>query len=158
MVFIIIKSPFVVLDESVYDDLKKRLTEDIVGRRLKLDMEISDDELVVIKDMADSKQITPSKMRFMINIFKNQQNNLMVLSALFRFDAVRVAFKRKWGIHYGLDKNSSQNMVVPFTAKDVAAKDGRFGHPDVAIYLTQLHYYYSGICSLKKCVLKARFE
>jgi hypothetical protein len=36
-------------------------------------------------------------------------------------------------------------MAVPFRAKDVAADRTEFGHPDVAIVLTQLSYYYSGL-------------
>ena len=34
-------------------------------------------------------------------------------------------------------------MAVPFRAKDVAADRTEFGHPDVALVLTQLSYYYS---------------
>lgn len=41
-------------------------------------------------------------------------------------------------------------MAIPFKAKDVAAEMTEFGHPDVAICLTQLSYYYSGNFSQKK--------
>ncbi|CAF2137162.1 unnamed protein product [Rotaria magnacalcarata] len=36
-------------------------------------------------------------------------------------------------------------MAVPFRAEDVAADNTEFGHPDVAIVLTQLSYYYCGL-------------
>ena len=36
-------------------------------------------------------------------------------------------------------------MAVPFRAKDIAAEYTEFGHPDVALILTQLSYYYSGL-------------
>ncbi|CAF2934843.1 unnamed protein product [Rotaria sp. Silwood2] len=36
-------------------------------------------------------------------------------------------------------------MVIPFRAKDVAADKTEFGHPDVALVLAQLSYYYSGL-------------
>ncbi|CAF5157470.1 unnamed protein product, partial [Rotaria sp. Silwood1] len=36
-------------------------------------------------------------------------------------------------------------MAVPFRAKDVAAENTEFGHPDVAIVLTQIAYYYKGL-------------
>ena len=36
-------------------------------------------------------------------------------------------------------------MAVPFRAKDVAADNTEFGHPDIAIGLTQLFYYYDGL-------------
>lgn len=36
-------------------------------------------------------------------------------------------------------------MVVPYRAKDVPALRAEFGHPDIAIGLTCLNYYYSGL-------------
>lgn len=36
-------------------------------------------------------------------------------------------------------------MAVPFRAKDVAAERAEFGHPDMAITLTLLSYYYTGL-------------
>jgi hypothetical protein len=36
-------------------------------------------------------------------------------------------------------------MAVPYRAKDVAADKTEFGHPDVALMLTTLHYYHKGL-------------
>lgn len=36
-------------------------------------------------------------------------------------------------------------MVVPYKAKDIPNPRADFGHPDVAIGLTCLNYYYSGL-------------
>ena len=36
-------------------------------------------------------------------------------------------------------------MAVPFRAKDVASDRTEFGHPDVALILTHLSYYFSGL-------------
>ena len=46
-------------------------------------------------------------------------------------------------VNYGVGKY--RKMAVPFRAKDVAADKTDFGHPDVALALTQLTYYYQGI-------------
>jgi hypothetical protein len=49
--------------------------------------------------------------------------------------------------------NFHRLMAVPFRAKDVATENTEFGHPDVAIVLTQVSYYYSGLndFQLKQC-------
>ena len=36
-------------------------------------------------------------------------------------------------------------MAVPFRGKDTPMERADFGHPDVAIVLTHLSYYYSGL-------------
>ncbi len=36
-------------------------------------------------------------------------------------------------------------MAVPFRAKDVSAERTEFGHPDIALFLTQLNYYNQGL-------------
>ena len=36
-------------------------------------------------------------------------------------------------------------QAVPFRAKDVPAERAQYAHPDIAILLTQLSYYYSGL-------------
>ena len=57
------------------------------------------------------------------------------------------ALKRRYRVNFGVNYNSKLDrlMAVPFRAKDVAADNTEFGHPDVAILLTQLSYYYSGL-------------
>ncbi|CAF4429303.1 unnamed protein product, partial [Rotaria magnacalcarata] len=40
-------------------------------------------------------------------------------------------------------------MAVPFRAKDVVVDRTEFGHPDVALVLTHLSYYYSGLSDLQ---------
>lgn len=51
-------------------------------------------------------------------------------------------------MNYGVAKVPThyyRRMAVPFRAKDVASDRIEFGHPDVAILLSQLSYYYSGL-------------
>lgn len=51
----------------------------------------------------------------------------------------------RWRVNYGVNPTGHRRMAVPFRAKDVAADRAEFGHPDVAIVLTLLSYYYSGL-------------
>ena len=72
---------------------------------------------------------------------------LLVLRGLLSSEVLFVAFKKRYRVNYGINQNRIFNrlMAVPFRAKDVAADRTEFGHPDVALVLTHLSYYYSGL-------------
>ncbi|KAH8991107.1 hypothetical protein EDB86DRAFT_3065229 [Lactarius hatsudake] len=55
-----------------------------------------------------------------------------------------VLMERRWRVDYGLDPRRTL-LAVPFLAKDVPSLRAEFGHPDVAIALTCLSYYYGGL-------------
>ncbi|KAI0290846.1 hypothetical protein B0F90DRAFT_1929161 [Multifurca ochricompacta] len=52
--------------------------------------------------------------------------------------------ERRWRVDYGLDPHRTL-LAVPYRAKDVPSLRAEFGHPDVAIALTCLSYYYRGL-------------
>ncbi|KAI9432020.1 hypothetical protein H4582DRAFT_2084141 [Lactarius indigo] len=52
--------------------------------------------------------------------------------------------ERRWRVDYGLDP-SRTFLAVPYRAKDVPSLRAEFGHPDVAVALTCLSYYYGGL-------------
>ncbi|KAI0296910.1 hypothetical protein B0F90DRAFT_1819762 [Multifurca ochricompacta] len=52
--------------------------------------------------------------------------------------------ERRWRVDYGLDPGRTP-LAVPYRAKDVPSLRAEFGHPDVAIALTCLSYYYGGL-------------
>ena len=55
--------------------------------------------------------------------------------------------QKRWRVNYGIDLNRDPKtrLAVPFRAKDDPAPRAEFSHPDVAIFLTCLSYYYSGL-------------
>lgn len=55
--------------------------------------------------------------------------------------------QKRWRVNYGVDSNREPKtkLAVPFRAKDDPAPRAEFSHPDVAIFLTCLSYYYSGL-------------
>ena len=55
---------------------------------------------------------------------------------------------RRWSVNYGLDLDRRLS-AVPFLAKGVPAPLADFGHLEVAIVLTCLAYYYSGMSSVQ---------
>ena len=71
----------------------------------------------------------------------------LIIRGLLASEVLFVALKRRYRVNFGVNPNSKFNrlMAVPFRAKDVAAENTEFGHPDVALILTHLSYYYSGL-------------
>ena len=52
--------------------------------------------------------------------------------------------ERRWRVDFGLAPQRTM-LAVPYRAKDVPAPRAEFGHPDVAVMLTCLSYYYQGL-------------
>lgn len=135
-----------ILDESVYVELKECLIEDFLKGDLKLFRETPTFIAKNIRRLLSDKEID-SKLFYntMSNFEPSEQNILLILSGLLRFEVLKLVMMRRYRVNYGVNENGHRKMAVPFRAKDVAAEMTEFGHPDVAICLTQLSYYYSGL-------------
>ena len=72
-------------------------------------------------------------------------SGLLLLRGLLAHGILEYALSAKqYRVDYGLDTSRSL-LAVPYRAKDVPAFRAEFGHPDVAIVLTCLSYYYEGL-------------
>ncbi|KAF8244797.1 hypothetical protein K440DRAFT_665544 [Wilcoxina mikolae CBS 423.85] len=70
---------------------------------------------------------------------------LFLLRGLFAHNIIFFILKEKrWKVDYGLDLRRTM-LAVPYRAKDSPAGRAEFSHPDVAITLTCLSYYYGGL-------------
>ena len=70
---------------------------------------------------------------------------LLLLRGLLATGILLFTFReRRWRVDYGLAPERTM-LAVPYRAKDVPAERAEFGHPDVAIILTCLSYYYGGL-------------
>ncbi|KIK92145.1 hypothetical protein PAXRUDRAFT_147949 [Paxillus rubicundulus Ve08.2h10] len=70
---------------------------------------------------------------------------LLLLRGLLASGILMFALKeRRWRVDYGLAPARTM-LAVPYRAKDIPAPKAEFGHPDVAIALTCLSYYYGGL-------------
>ncbi|KAG1837163.1 hypothetical protein DFJ58DRAFT_863227 [Suillus subalutaceus] len=70
---------------------------------------------------------------------------LLVLRGLLACGILVYALKeRRWRVDYGLAPNRTM-LAVPFRAKDMPSLRAEFGHPDVAVTLTCMSYYYAGL-------------
>ena len=73
------------------------------------------------------------------------RNGLHLLKGLFSGGVLRFALEQKrWRVNYGLDLSRTM-LAVPYHAKDNPAPRAEFSHPDAAIVLTCLSYYYGGL-------------
>jgi hypothetical protein len=70
---------------------------------------------------------------------------LLLLRGLLATGILLYAFReRRWRVDYGLAPMRTM-LAVPYRAKDVPSQRAEFGHPDIAIILTCLSYYYGGL-------------
>ncbi|UJR11109.1 hypothetical protein I4U23_015291 [Adineta vaga] len=71
----------------------------------------------------------------------------LVLRGLLSSEVLFICLKKRYRVNYGVNFNVNFHrlMAVPYRAKDVPADRTEFGHPDTALVLTQLSYYYSGL-------------
>ena len=72
------------------------------------------------------------------------QNILLVRGLIACKILLFVLHEKRWSVNYGLHPTRCLS-AVPYRAKDVPAPSAEFGHPDVAIALTCLSYYYTGL-------------
>ena len=78
---------------------------------------------------------------------------LFLLRGLFAYKILLFVLRdKRWSVNYGLHPTRCLS-AVPYRAKGVPAPSAEFGHPDVAIALTCLTYYYSGLSNpqIRKC-------
>jgi len=72
-------------------------------------------------------------------------STLLLLRGLLAHEILTFILKEKrWRVDYGLDFSRTL-LAVPYRAKDCPSLSSEFGHPEVAIALTCLSYYYSGL-------------
>ena len=72
-------------------------------------------------------------------------SGLLLLRGLLATGILLYVFReRRWRVDYGLAPTRTM-LAVPYRAKDVPAQRAEFGHPDIAIILTCLSYYYGGL-------------
>lgn len=70
---------------------------------------------------------------------------LLVLRGLLAHRIMRFALAgKRWLVDYGLHPSRCL-IAVPFRAKGIPSEKAEFGHPDVALTLTCLSYYYEGL-------------
>ncbi|KAK7040132.1 hypothetical protein VNI00_009938 [Paramarasmius palmivorus] len=107
----------------------------------------------LLDHLSSAEDIHQLKQRWHNALWKN----LLLLRGLLGHGIIVYAFRdRRWRVDFGLDLRQDPPrtlLAVPYRAKDVPSLRAEFGHPDVAILLTCLSYYYGGLdChQLRRC-------
>jgi hypothetical protein len=70
---------------------------------------------------------------------------LLLLRGLIVQRILLLALKKRFNVQYGLDTRRTAPLAVPFISKGTPTELSEWGHPDVAILLTILTFYYSGL-------------
>lgn len=155
-------TPCRILDETMFERLKAALIDDFLGGRFDIDFpEIVAAEKAGLRSLLTHKVLDSAAFQVMGGFSSNEQNTILILSGLLRFEVLKLILTKRWRVNYGVDENGRRKMAIPFRAKDVAAEMTEFGHPDVAICFTQLSYYYSGkfqTCRLNQLCFNLRYS
>jgi hypothetical protein len=142
--------PFVrVLHPTAGDALVQWIAEDVINGALE---NISFDQASLhVKEAACRFITTEHVSDTCVSVVEDRYRDtivwpsLLVLRGLLAYGILVYAIKeRRWRVDYGLAPNRTM-LAVPFRAKDMPSQRAEFGHPDVAVTLTCLSYYYGGL-------------
>lgn len=140
-------TPCRILDQQlIYPLLKEALIEDFLEGRMNIPFpEVTAKVKSGLYELISARVIDEQTFETTLeSLDVPERNIILTLSGLLRFEVLRLAMLKRWRVNYGVNANGTKRMAIPFKAKDVAAEMTEFGHPDVAICLTQLSYYYAG--------------
>ncbi|KAI0848819.1 hypothetical protein F5Y00DRAFT_270020 [Daldinia vernicosa] len=142
--------PFVFfLRPDAEEEMIKRLKFDVCrGTRGILPIDTLDpvDRLAIKEFLSGSKprQSSLDRINRLCPDRPHIRQTVHLLRGLFVHRILIMALKKRYGVQYGLHP-SRDPVAVPFHAKGVPSEQSEFGHVDVAILLTTLAFYYSGI-------------
>jgi hypothetical protein len=124
----------------------KRLCETIMQEALSLLPEVTSEDAKILTTFATNEEIKQVDIRKSKRaVDENAYVVLLILRGLLGCKVLYFSLTKRWRVNYGVAVNGPRRLAVPFRAKDIASERTEFGHPDVAIILTQLSYYYSGL-------------
>ena len=107
----------------------------------------TNDELETIADVLHKPRFTKEEIPKVSSLFRSRQaarQDVLILRGLLVYRILLMALGKRWNVQYGLHPNRDP-VAVPYHAKGVPSDQAEFGHPDVAILLTCLSFYYSGL-------------
>lgn len=133
------------LDKNAHEEFVS-----LVADELLKELKLTERQKQTVKKFLIQERISSENFKSAMSLFKNDANQLdevRILSGYLRRGILALALSKRWRVDYGVDPGGShyRRMAVPFRAKDFAAERTEFGHPDLAIVLTHLSYYYSGL-------------
>ncbi|ESZ96422.1 hypothetical protein SBOR_3154 [Sclerotinia borealis F-4128] len=139
------------LRKDVEEALLGRLVADICnGRTSILDISsCSKSDRMAIRSFITEPKVSSGVAKALKSIFPDKpalKQSLFHVRGLLVHRILLLALKKRWHVQYGLHPERDP-IAVPFYAKGRASDQAEWGHPDVAILLTCLAFYYDGLNS-----------
>ncbi|CAF3758362.1 unnamed protein product [Rotaria sordida] len=131
---------FRLLNHRPFLELCRRIASDWINQKSYRQL----DQQLILSFILD----TNSSINGLVDQFSHNTTQLfLIMRGLLSSEVLFVGLKKRYRVNFGVNQNAKFDrlMAVPFRAKDVAAENTEFGHPDVAIVLTQISYYYKGL-------------
>lgn len=135
--------------DLIKETLIERITESVCrgeGGILPIN-DCTKEELKAVADLLYKSRFSKDEILNVSNVFKNRpaaRQDVLLLRGLLVYRILLMALNKRWNVQYGLHPNRDP-VAVPYQAKGVPSDQAEFGHPDVAILLTCLSFYYSGL-------------
>jgi hypothetical protein len=139
-----------ILHADVEEDLHRRIVDDIcTGRTLflrftgcALDGCSPDIRRVLLGKILDMTLLERVARQFTDETIARK--TLLLIRGLLHHWILLLCLRKRWNVQYGLHPTRDP-MAVPFEAKGIPSEQAEFGHPDAAILLTCLAFYYTGL-------------
>ncbi|KAI8807157.1 hypothetical protein BJ742DRAFT_739966 [Cladochytrium replicatum] len=95
----------------------------------------------------DRKAIIDPKKNLDLESVENSDHKacLLALRGFLAFGLLEMSLERRCRVDYGIDTRRKKRVAVPFRSCDQPAERSEWAHPDCAIFLTHLGYYYEGL-------------
>lgn len=139
------------LRRDVEEELTKRLTKSLASGYevdiISLRGLSYNERALVRRFLADpivSKEDT-TRITYLFRDDPDSGKRLLLLRGLLVQRILLLALKKRFNVSYGLDPRRNAPLAVPFISKGTPTELSEWGHPDVAILLTILTFYYSGL-------------
>jgi len=80
-----------------------------------------------------------------LNLSAEHMQDILMLRGLLAEDVFLHCLHKRHRVDYGLNPKGRKRLSVPFRGADLPSQRAEFAHPDCAIVLTHLTYFYSGL-------------
>lgn len=137
------------LRRDVEDALIARLVDDICHGRTSIipTRDCTRSDRLTIKQFISEAKVRQTIAERIHHMFPDKpavNQKLYLLRGLLVHRILLLALKKRWNVQYGLHPKRDP-IAVPFHAKGVPSEQAEFGHPEVALLLTSLAFYYDGL-------------
>ncbi|KAK3350347.1 hypothetical protein B0T25DRAFT_483283 [Lasiosphaeria hispida] len=139
------------LHARVEDELSRRIAQDVSNRQTSPLPQLASPSQkfpsALIEKVLSAESVDTGSLKRLASKFPDSKataDTILLIRGLLVKRILLLCLKKRWNVQYGLHPGRHP-LAVPFYAKGVPSEQSEFGHPDVAITLTCLSFYYAGL-------------